>query len=97
MATAAGGAIGLDYALKHPERVHSLVIADSIGGVQDQAYLEVQCRLRPPKIQGLPVELRELGPSYRGINTEGTHRCWPSSAAAARRGPLGRASNCDAR
>ena len=74
VATAAGGYVGLDYALMYPELVRSLVIADAIGGVEDPAYLEVQHRLRPPEIQGLPVELRELGPSYRGINPEGTRR-----------------------
>lgn len=74
VATAAGGIVGLDYALLYPERLRSLVIADSIGGVQDPAYLEVQHRLRPPEIQALPVELRELGPSYRGLNPEGTRR-----------------------
>jgi pimeloyl-ACP methyl ester carboxylesterase len=73
-ATAAGGIGGLDYALAHPERVRSLVVANSIGGVQDPEYLEVQHRLRPPEIQALPIELRELGASYRGINPEGTHR-----------------------
>jgi pimeloyl-ACP methyl ester carboxylesterase len=74
VATAAGGIGGLDYASAHPERVRSLVVANSIGGVQDPTYLEVQHRLRPPEIQALPVELRELGPSYRGINPEGTRR-----------------------
>jgi pimeloyl-ACP methyl ester carboxylesterase len=74
VATAAGGIGGIDYALLHPERVHSLVVANSIGGVQDPAYLEVQHRLRPPEIQALPVELRELGPSYRGMDPEGTRR-----------------------
>jgi pimeloyl-ACP methyl ester carboxylesterase len=73
-ATAAGGIGGLDYAVEHPERVRSLVVANSIGGVQDPEYLEVQHRLRPPEIQALPIELRELGPSYRGINPEGTRR-----------------------
>ena len=73
-ATAAGGIGGLDYAVAHPERVRSLVVANSIGGVQDPEYLEVQHRLRPPEIQGLPVELRELGASYRGLNPEGTRR-----------------------
>ena len=69
--TAAGGIPSLDYALTHPERVRSLVAANTIGGVQDEVYLEVQRRLRPPEIQNLPVELRELGPSYRGTNPEG--------------------------
>ena len=74
VATAAGGAVGLDYALQRPERVRSLVVANSIGNVQDPSYLEVQHRLRPPEIQSLPVELRELGPSYRAVNPEGTRR-----------------------
>jgi pimeloyl-ACP methyl ester carboxylesterase len=74
VATAAGGIVGLDYALEHPERVRSLVVANSIGGVQESDYLEIQHRIRPPEIQALPIELRELGPSYRAINPEGTRR-----------------------
>jgi pimeloyl-ACP methyl ester carboxylesterase len=73
-ATAAGGIGALDYALTHPERVRSLVVADSIGGVQDPEYLEVQQRLRPAEIQALPWELRELSAGYRGTNFEGTQR-----------------------
>lgn len=74
VATAAGGIVGLDYTLSYPERVRSLVIATTIGGVEDPDYVEVQHRLRPPEIQGLPVELCELGPSYRGLHPEGTRR-----------------------
>jgi pimeloyl-ACP methyl ester carboxylesterase len=74
VATAAGGIGALDYAVAHPERVRSLVVADSIGGVQDPEYLEVQQRLRPPEIQALPWELRELSAGYRGTNPEGTRR-----------------------
>jgi non-heme chloroperoxidase len=74
VATAAGGIGALDYAIEHPERVRSLVVADSIGGVQDLPYLEVQHRLRPPEIQALPWELRELSAGYRGLNPEGTQR-----------------------
>jgi pimeloyl-ACP methyl ester carboxylesterase len=83
VATAAGGIVGLDYALEHPDRLVSLVVANSIGGVQDPSYLEVQHRLRPPEIQALPVELRELGPSYRGTDPEGTQR-WLAIARASR-------------
>lgn len=85
VATAAGGIVGLDYALQHPERLTSLVVANSIGGVQDPAYLEVQQRIRPAEIQALPVALRELGPSYRGVNPEGTQR-WIDIAHASRPG-----------
>jgi pimeloyl-ACP methyl ester carboxylesterase len=74
VATAAGGIVGLDYTLSYPERVRSLVIATTIGGVEDADYVEVQRRLRPPEIQALPVELRELGPSYRGLHPEGMQR-----------------------
>ena len=84
--TAAGGIPALDYALAHPERVRSLVVANTIGGVQDAEYLEVQQRLRPPEIQALPVELRELGPSYRGTEPEGAAR-WLEIELASRPDP----------
>ena len=74
VATAAGGIVALDYALDHPEQVRSLVAANTIGGVQDPEYLEVQSRLRPEEIQQLPAELRELGPSYRGLDPVGAAR-----------------------
>ena len=83
VSTAAGGLIAFDYALAHPERVRSLVAANTIGGVQDESYLEVQRRARPQEIQNLPVELRELGPSYRATNPEGVVR-WLEIDHAAR-------------
>ena len=87
VATAAGGITGIDYALSHPERVRSLVAANTIGGVQDAEYLEVQRRMRPPEIQNLPERLRELGPSYRGADPEGTAR-WVEIERSSR--PYGR-------
>ncbi len=87
VATAAGGITGIDYALSHPERVRSLVAANTIGGVQDAEYQEVQTRMRPPEIQNLPEHLRELGPSYRGADPEGTAR-WMEIEHASR--PYGR-------
>jgi pimeloyl-ACP methyl ester carboxylesterase len=36
--TAAGGFVALDFALSFPQRLRSVVIANSIGGVQDQDY-----------------------------------------------------------
>jgi len=78
--TAAGGIVAVDYALSHPERLRSLVVANSIVGVQDEAYLEITRRLRPaPEFNAIPAEIRELGPAYRAMNAEGTAR-WKSLA-----------------
>ena len=74
VATALGGIIGLDYTVECPQRVISLVVSSSFTGVQDQSYLDVQHRSRPPEIQNLPITLREVGPSYRAVNAEGTAR-----------------------
>ena len=86
--TAAGGITGISYSLSHPERVRSLVIANTIAGIQDAEYLEVQHRLRPPEIQNLPVELRELGPSYRGADPEGAARWLEIELASRPYGPV---------
>jgi pimeloyl-ACP methyl ester carboxylesterase len=71
---AAGGGVALQYVLRRPERVLSLVVANSIGNVQDAAYLAISRRLRPPSFDQLPLEMRELGPSYRALNPEGVQR-----------------------
>src|SRR5262249_20159019 len=58
-----------------PAKLRSLVIANSIFGIQDASYVALQKRLRPsPHFEALPVEVRELGPSYRAANPEGTRR-----------------------
>jgi pimeloyl-ACP methyl ester carboxylesterase len=72
--TAAGAFVALDFALAFPGRVRSLVIANTIGGVQDADFLELGRRLRPPQFDALPPEFRELGPAYRAANAEGTKR-----------------------
>ncbi len=74
LGTAAGGGAALQYTLAHAASVRSLVIANSIGNVQDPDYLAMGKRLRPPAFDALPVELRELGPSYRAENPEGVAR-----------------------
>jgi pimeloyl-ACP methyl ester carboxylesterase len=73
--TAAGGIVAVDYALSFPQRLRSLVVANSIVGVQDEEYLELTRRLRPaPAFNAIPAEIRELGPSYRAANADGTRR-----------------------
>jgi pimeloyl-ACP methyl ester carboxylesterase len=70
----AGGIVSLDFAVSFPQRLRSLVVANSIGGVQDEDYLELGRRLRPPQFNALPPDVRELGPSYRAANPAGTAR-----------------------
>jgi pimeloyl-ACP methyl ester carboxylesterase len=72
--TAGGGFLAYDYALSFPEQLRSLVVANSIGGMQDEEYLALHRRLRPPQFDALPPELRELGPSYRAADPKGTER-----------------------
>lgn len=72
--TAAGGFVAWDFVLSFPERLRSLVVANSIGGVQDPDYLALHRRLRPPEFAAMPPDIRELGPSYRAANPSGAER-----------------------
>ncbi len=72
--TAAGGFVAFDFALSFPQRLRSLVVANSIGAVQDEDYLELGRRLRPPQFNALPPDFRELSPTYRAANPQGTQR-----------------------
>jgi pimeloyl-ACP methyl ester carboxylesterase len=82
LGTAAGAIIAVDYTLGHADRVRSLVLANTIVGIQDADYLEMSARLRPsPQFEKMPGDFRELGPSYRAGNAEGTKR-WNALAQA---------------
>jgi pimeloyl-ACP methyl ester carboxylesterase len=70
--SAAGGGIAVDYALLHPERLSSLVIACAVGGVDDKDYVELAGRLRPKGFEDMPAAFRELSPAYRAANPQGT-------------------------
>jgi len=72
--TAAGGFVTFDAALSFPGRLRSVVVANSIGGVQDESFIELGRRMRPAEFTAMPPELREVSPSYRAANPEGTKR-----------------------
>jgi pimeloyl-ACP methyl ester carboxylesterase len=75
VATASGGSVSLDYAVSFQRRLRSLVLADAAGGdVQDAEYQAMARRIRPAQFDALPSDFRELGPSYRAANPEGTRR-----------------------
>ncbi len=75
LGTAAGGGAALQFALAHPEKLLSLIVANSIGFVLDSDYLEMSNRIRPAAyFNQLPVDFRELGPSYRAADPAGVAR-----------------------
>ena len=83
--TAAGGIVALDFALSHPDRVRSLVFANSVGSAeirQDPEYITAAAQLRPP--DELPPEERELGAWYRRHHPAGV-REWLEMGKETRR------------
>lgn len=81
LGTAAGGGAAFQYALAYPARLRSLIVANSHGNVTDKDYVEMGKRIRPsPQFDALPVDFRELGPSYRAANPDGVARWLALSA-----------------
>jgi pimeloyl-ACP methyl ester carboxylesterase len=74
IAAAYGGFGGLEYALRFPHRLRAFVLATSQGGLVDPDFVAVRIRAAGPEIRALPIQLRELGPSYRAENPEGVAR-----------------------
>ena len=69
---AGGGFAALDYAGWRPERLRSLVIGASTGQISDKEIADFISRIEIPDIRKQSAVYRELGPSYRGANPEGT-------------------------
>jgi len=74
LGVAGGGFAALDYASWRPERLRSLVIGASTGQVTDKEVADFIARIEVPGIRKLPAVYREVGPSYRGANPDGTKR-----------------------
>ncbi len=71
VASAAGGSIASDYAFSHPDRLLSLTVSSNQFGVVDGDIFAAGSRIRPKIWDEIPVEIREVGPSYRARNPEG--------------------------
>lgn len=82
---AAGGFIVPDYALSYPGRLYSMVIACSLGGVDDPEFAKITSTLTFKGFNELPPEFREIGPSYRAANPEGVRR-WKELESTSRTG-----------
>src|SRR5215471_19555778 len=72
LGVAGGGFAALDYAGWRPERLRSLVIGASTGQISDKEIADFISRIEIPDIRRKPAAYREVGPSYRGANPEGT-------------------------
>ena len=74
VASAAGVSYALDYALSHPDRLMSMVLASGTGGVRDADYVAMLINVRTKGFDDMPPEFRELSPSYRALNPEGVRQ-----------------------
>jgi pimeloyl-ACP methyl ester carboxylesterase len=79
LGSAAGGTVAVDYALSHPDRLLSLTLADNAAGIRDGEIAKAVVSIRTKGFDDMPVEFRELGPSYRAANPEGA-RIWTELA-----------------
>jgi pimeloyl-ACP methyl ester carboxylesterase len=85
---AGGGFIALDYAASFPDRLSSLVVAASTGGLEDKVMADARQSIRWPGFDSLDATFREVGPSYRVEHPDGVarwaaieRRAQPTSAA----------------
>jgi 2-succinyl-6-hydroxy-2,4-cyclohexadiene-1-carboxylate synthase len=74
VAAAYGGMGALDYALRFPDRLRAFVLATSQGAIIDPDYAGIISRIVPAELRAVPIELREVGPSYRAENPAGVQR-----------------------
>jgi pimeloyl-ACP methyl ester carboxylesterase len=75
VASAAGGSIASDYAFSHGDRLLSLTVSSNQFGVSEGEISAAGARIRPRIWDEMPVEYRELGPSYRAVNPDG-YKLW---------------------
>ncbi len=74
LGVAGGGFAALDYAAWHPERLRALIVGGSTGAIVDKLIADFIARIAIPEIRKQSAHYREIGPSYRGANPEGTRR-----------------------
>lgn len=83
---AGGGFVSLDYAAWRPERVRSLVVAASTGQFAEPEMRDFTARIEIPELRKQAAVYREVGPSYRGADPDGTKRWIEIDAHAQQQG-----------
>ena len=94
LGAAAGGITAMGFAIAHPARVISLVLAGTIVSPDEEEWRSLYQRLGLASVrQTVSTEFLELGPSYRALNPEGVARFVKLEHAAKHNGvirqPLG--------
>ena len=74
LGVAGGGFVALDYASWRVDRVASLIVGASYGQFMDAEIQAVFQRLNSADFQRVPGVLREVGPTFRGFDPDGTAR-----------------------
>jgi pimeloyl-ACP methyl ester carboxylesterase len=82
VATAAAVQLTLDFALSYQPRLKTMVLACGVGNATDRDFVEMKAGVKPNDYTSYPVSFRELGPSYRAANHEGT-RQWEELSRSA--------------
>ena len=80
-----GGYVATDFALTYPQRLLSLVAANSYMGLRVPEFLATVGRLLPAAFNNLPDSFREVGAPYRAANPQGL-QAWEDIAARSRPG-----------
>jgi len=75
VASAAGGSVASDFAFSYQPRLLSLTISSNSLGVRDGEIAKAAEFIRPKGWDEMPVEFRELGPTYRAANPAGV-KAW---------------------
>lgn len=83
LGAAAGGITATGFAVAHPERTRSLILAGTIVSPDEDEWRTFYDRLGIADLRGkVPTEFLELGPAYRATEQDGTQRFEGLSAAA---------------
>ncbi|WP_170985240.1 alpha/beta fold hydrolase [Roseomonas sp. AR75] len=86
LGVAGGGFAALDFAGWQPGRLLSLTVAASNGQFSEPDLQALYARLTPPEFKALPAVLREVGPTFRALDPEGTARWIAIEASAQQKG-----------
>jgi pimeloyl-ACP methyl ester carboxylesterase len=71
---AVGSLVGMQYGLAHRDKLRSLVLSNTLGGLKDNELNALELSLRPEPFNKMPRVFMELSPTYRAGDPEGTKR-----------------------